>query len=521
MESALTMELIVPNSPELKTIILPPPIGGLNKRDPLHAMPNTDASTLDNWVPDNSNVRLRYGSSLFATIPSGGEVVALQSVFVSAGRIDYLLASDNSTNDLYYSDQVGTVVRLTTGAFATENTFMCTHNQTIYVKARSVAETYQYYTPGPGTITSAAFTNGAFYYGMGSFKGSIYLPGYSGVALPSFGYGSIGGVATMTITNFDLSQVSREGGEVLFCGSTTRAKSAAEDALFVAVTNRGEIFAYQGSHPSSPTWSLVGIYKIPRPFGYKSFFYLGAHLYIWTVGGIISMASILNDQQVNGKYNSISDKIDPIFADLATATNLSVDSNFPTVNSRFAAAVDYIGNTLYLIAPDDYIYAMNLKTNAWYRISGWPAYSIAVANNKVYIGSTNGKIIQIADSAASGDYNPATGATDSIATSMRTAYNYLDNPSLKKQMMGVKVFSEYKTGFTMTVDADMDYANSTPSSTTAEGSAAGATAYSTFCGMNGKLGHAVAISQSDSYAATKSAKINAFQVYYKEAQLTI
>lgn len=507
------------NSPELLTKILSPPIGGLNKRDPLSAMPETDAYQLDNWVPDNSGVRLRYGSSLFASIVNGTEVVMLQSVYNRVNNVEYLIASDNASNYIIEIDDSGTTTTVDT-LFGTEATFGYTHNEDVYYKPRSVAEAYRVYDQTARTTASAAFTNGTFYYGMGSFKGSLYFPGYSGVPFPSFGYGSIGGVTTFTITNYDLSQVSKEGGLCLFCGSTTRAKSAAEDSLFVAATSRGEVFVYQGSHPSSPTWSLVGTYKIPRPFGYKSFFYLGAHLYIWTVGGIISMASILNDQQVNGKYNSISDKIDPIFADLASSTNITF-ANFSTVNNRFAAAVDYVGNTLYLIAPDNYVYAMNLKTNAWYRISGWPAYSIAVANNKVYIGSTNGKIIQIADSTASGDYNPATGATDNIPTVMRTAYNYLDDPGLRKQMMGVRVFGEYSNGFSMTVDADMDYVFNVITNTTSEGSSASPTAYCTFCGLNGSLGHAVSLSQTDSYAATRLAKINAFQLYYKEAQLTI
>ena len=77
--------------------IIPPPIGGLNKRDPLHAMPEADAFTLDNWIPQSSYLQIRDASSLFASIGGGSEIVMLQSVYRAASDTEYLLASDNAS----------------------------------------------------------------------------------------------------------------------------------------------------------------------------------------------------------------------------------------------------------------------------------------------------------------------------------------------------------------------------------------------------------------------------------------
>lgn len=504
----------------LQTSILPPPIGGLNKRDPLHAMASTDAITLDNWVPENSYVRERYGSSVFASIGSGTHVTMLHSVYISASDVDFLIASEANSNDVYEIDSAGTITNVDSASWATEGSYAFNFNQDLYVRSRSVSDAWLIYDSTAQTVASASFTDGGKYFGGGIYKGAIYMCGYSGVAHPSFGYFNVGVVSTATIANWDLSQVAREGGLCLFVGSTTRAKAYAEDNLFVAITNRGEVLAYQGTHPSSGTWSLVGIYKIPRPFGYKSFFYLGGHLYVWTVGGVISMADILSDVQSQGRYNTLSNKIDPLWADLATSTNLSL-TNYSTVNNRFACAVNQKENLLYMIAPDNYCYCKNLLIDdgGWFRVSGWPAYSIAVANDKTYIGSTDGRIIRVNDSAATGDYNPATAATDNIATEMQLAYNYLDKPTKRKNITGVKVLSKYTDGLSITIDADIDYATATPTSVTAESVGSGEQTYKTYCGLNG-VGEAVSLHQKDSYTATKAAKINAFQIYYKEGDIT-
>lgn len=506
---------------QIRTAIVPPPIGGLNKRDPLHAMAETDAITLDNWVPDNANVRLRYGSSLFSTFGSGGNVVMLQSVYKASATADYLIAAEDASKDVYQIDDSGTAT-VKEALEATVPTYALTHNQDVYYKARSVVEDYYIYDSSAGTISASSFTNGTFYYGIGSYKGALYFPAYGNTSVPnpSFGYLPVGTVTGGTISNWDLSQVARDGGTCLFVGSTTRSKDYSEDNLFVAVTNRGEVFAYQGTHPSSSTWSIVGIYKIPRPFSHKSFFYLGAHLFVWTVSGVISMADIISDNQTQGRYNSLSGKVDPLWKDLATSTNLSL-ANFATVNNRFACVVNQKENLLYMIAADNYCYCKNLLIDdgGWFRVTGWPAYSIAVANEKTYIGSTGGKIIYVNNPSATGDYNPATGNTDNIATELQMAYNYLGNPTVRKTFVGARVLATAVDGLSITIDADTDYATNTPTSTTAESVGSGTQNYKTFCGF-GSVGEAISIHQKDSLAASNQLTLNAFQVYWKEGDIT-
>jgi hypothetical protein len=52
---------------------IPAPVGGWNARDPIADMPARDAVFLDNFFPRASDVMLRPGSALLATLPEDTE----------------------------------------------------------------------------------------------------------------------------------------------------------------------------------------------------------------------------------------------------------------------------------------------------------------------------------------------------------------------------------------------------------------------------------------------------------------
>lgn len=65
-----------PSQPAAQTLTLAAPVGGLNARDALAAMPPTDAVTLDNFFPGTTSVNLRSGSQKWST----GYPVAVESL---------------------------------------------------------------------------------------------------------------------------------------------------------------------------------------------------------------------------------------------------------------------------------------------------------------------------------------------------------------------------------------------------------------------------------------------------------
>jgi hypothetical protein len=70
-----------PAPPRAETLTLPAPIGGLNARDALASMPNTDAIKLDNWFPKPTSVDLRGGYIKYST----GYPAAVESLMTYNG----------------------------------------------------------------------------------------------------------------------------------------------------------------------------------------------------------------------------------------------------------------------------------------------------------------------------------------------------------------------------------------------------------------------------------------------------
>lgn len=91
-----------------QTLTLPAPVGGLNARDALAAMPQTDAVTLDNFFPSTTSVNLRSGSVKWST----GYASAVESLLAyrAATTSKLFAASGASFYDATSSGAVGAAV---------------------------------------------------------------------------------------------------------------------------------------------------------------------------------------------------------------------------------------------------------------------------------------------------------------------------------------------------------------------------------------------------------------------------
>jgi hypothetical protein len=93
-----------PKPPAAQTLTLPAPVGGLNARDALAAMPPTDAVTLDNFFPSTTSVNLRNGSQRWST----GYTSAVESLMAyRSGTLSKLFAA--SGTEFYDATSSGAV----------------------------------------------------------------------------------------------------------------------------------------------------------------------------------------------------------------------------------------------------------------------------------------------------------------------------------------------------------------------------------------------------------------------------
>lgn len=97
-----------PSPPAAQTLTLPAPVGGLNARDALASMPQTDAVTLDNFFPGTTSVGLRNGSERWST----GYASAVESLMAyrAATSSKLFAASGTAFYDATSSGTVGAAV---------------------------------------------------------------------------------------------------------------------------------------------------------------------------------------------------------------------------------------------------------------------------------------------------------------------------------------------------------------------------------------------------------------------------
>ena len=73
-----------------------------------------------------------------------------------------------------------------------------------------------------------------------------------------------------TLLSFDLSQISKFGGELVAVANWTIDGGTGIDDLTAFITSEGEVLVYAGSNPNdAESWELKGSYKISKPIGYR------------------------------------------------------------------------------------------------------------------------------------------------------------------------------------------------------------------------------------------------------------
>ncbi len=195
---------------------------------------------------------------------------------------------------------------------------------------------------------------------------------------------SIGGAAS----ELDLGAIFKKGGYLSFGASWSLDSGAGLDDVCVFVTTNGEIAVYEGDDPSDANnWRLAGVYEISRPLNKHSFFKAGGDLAILTEDGIIPVSEALRKDRAALQAVAISFPIEDAWKDaVANAT-----SDFPITPTLWQSqALLLIG----VAGAGGVAYVANARTGAWARYTGWDVRCSAVANDGLYFGRNDGKVMR-------------------------------------------------------------------------------------------------------------------------------
>lgn len=401
------------------------PVGGLNGRDPLADMQNTDAYVLDNIFPGTSSIFARKGHQKYSTAALGapGPVQSLEVYAGGAG--DKMLAWAGGK---IYDCSVPLASVLKTGLAS---------NTVITTMFSNAADNSQHLMIASGTDTPSRYDGAAVtdlaLTGMAgaastlnfvfAFKGRLYWGQRDKLGFYYLPVGALQGA----LSYFDLAQVSALGGYLVAIATYSEDNGNTPNDYIVFITSKGECIVYGGFDPSAAAnWTLVGRYYAAVPIGPKCCINYASELVILTLEGAIAFSKIratgsaLARGTTDDLNSAITSKLGSYLSDLNVNAGV-----------RGWEGIQYSGTGggwLLLNVPATgsvtgayYHYVMNTTTNAWCRYTNWNGLCFCVYKGGLYFGRADGYVMQ-GDVGALDDGGP-------ILIQAKQAYNYFEDGS--------------------------------------------------------------------------------------------
>lgn len=502
------------SNPDTHSLTIPPPVNGWNTKDPISQMDPLYAVELENFFPNAGTVDLRNGYRQHAT-GVGSARVHTVCEYVQEDGDRFLLALQVTAGAVtaYDATSAGAASSIIGAASLVGDMInYVNYRGSIFFKEEENSDVY--YWNGTGNLTAAAFTgpggDDKLLGKLTTYKNRIYFSSITGTSLWYSGLDAITGA----LTEFSLSSLFRLGGRIQFIGSTSLSGSFIQE-VFVIISDQGEVLLYQGDYPGSTTWGIVGRYYIPPPAGRRAFFYWGQDIIVITAQGLVALSKVIN-AGISGQYEFLSDSIAPSFSSLIQAAI-----------ALGAATLNYINGIVYPQGPFLLVniptgsatfiqLVMNLITGAWCKFTGINAYHWTLFNNNLYFAGTQGKVFK-ADNGYFDEDPASAGNAQSRTIKMRPAYNYFGNPSLVKQFVEARPIIYQSEGLGLTMDADVDYSNTTATSTVSDTTDTAYKLYTPRVGLQG-IGYSASI-RIDGSVTTKRMSLQATQVIFRDGDI--
>lgn len=403
------------------------PTGGLNARDPIADMRETEAVELENWFPTPSYVEVRNGSE--AHVTGFSDPVETLIPYNNGGVQELFAAAGDSIFDATSAGAVGSAVVSGLTNARWQHICMGTAGG-FFIMMVNGADKLQYYdgtswhVDGGGTyaITNVDTANCVH---INNFKNRVWLIEEDSLSAWYLPVSSIAGAAS----ELDLSGLFKLGGYLMAMANWTIDNAAGIDDYAAFITSEGEVALYRGTDPSSAsTWALVGTFRMGRPIGRRCFTKAGADVLVLTSDGAfpLSRALLTDRSQLN---LAATDKIAPIFnADIAS---------YGTIYG-WQPIIHPFGKKLIVNVPTTegvaaYQYVMNTEHGAWTKFTGWNAICFEVLGNDLYYGD--------ADAVYKADVGESDDGSE-ITCVAQQAFSYFGNRTgIKRWTMARCIFS--------------------------------------------------------------------------------
>jgi len=355
----------------------PAPIGGLNDRESIVAMPKEDAVKLTNWWVQPAFISTRKGRTPHVTgFTSPVETIMEYASENGANKI--FAASGSRIYDATTAGTVGTAVVSGLSNARWQESMITTAGGSFLVAVNG-EDLPRVYNGTTWSTMSINHANPADLVHVCLFKNRLFFTEKNSLEIHYLPVLSIGGNSAA----FPLGSVFRRGGYIMACYTWTLDAGAGSDDHLVIISSKGEIAVYSGTDPSDVnSWALVGVYYVGAPIGRRCGIKYAGDLIVNCFGGVFPLSKALLSATID-KRNALTDKIQNTVAEEMTFYN----GNFGWQMCLFEEA-----NMLLLNVPkgngSNYQYAQNTITGAWTKFDGWDAQCWLYSRDGLFYGDS-------------------------------------------------------------------------------------------------------------------------------------
>lgn len=277
-----------------------------------------------------------------------------------------------------------------------------------------------------------------------SFKGRLW---FTKRASASLWYGDVLSNSPATITEFPVGAYLRRGGDLVAVDSLSMDGGSGPDDYLVAVSSRGEVVVFAGIDPADD-FRLVGIFSVANPITKRCLRKMGSDLMYYGNNGPQLLTKLFSTVE------GLESLIIPIRTDFETAMyDYSFLAGWDMLSYSRAGWVMF--NVPRGVQGTVDQFAVNLESQAWFKIEGWNALCWGIHGQNPYFGTLDGRVVQ-ADFGHNDDGRP-------ISFDFMQTWNQFETTSRKKFNMAqvtIKANSIPK----IEVDMNVDFKDVTPRS---------------------------------------------------------
>lgn len=319
-----------------QSIVLPPPISGFNKKDPLANLQPNYATWVEGFSSLGGVLKLREGFVVHCNSTDGDPDYCL-------GLAVYKQTTSFVNNDqifaISYNGVTDSIIQnFTTSTPSTVHTYA--ENRPDYYISRNFGTKLLIFATDPyyhlkfdGTTWSAFAPSSpslaAFNDGYG-YKGRLYLYQNYGV-YGNYYYGDVGAVAG-TFTAVEAYLIFSGSTGISYITSITISDVISSEEFFCIGSQSGEILIYSGDYPGAANWTLTARFLTAPPLGRSPIVQVNGDVFIITENGIVSMRALFQyGNQAASSDFSLSAVINPQFTKLIQAVKNNVTNGFKNV----------------------------------------------------------------------------------------------------------------------------------------------------------------------------------------------